>query len=251
MKRLVQARPACAEGFDPKLQCGPLSQAKKYKVTLTKLQRVYYQLCLAATAYPEEPACSEEANRMNRSSSRQSKKRWGLAGLFFSKLHDKICWYFYSRLRSLLACGPCAASGSSLSDARGLLSEVYIPPRPPSLPWSWESVRGWRTGVNETAPRRGEGAGESVSVCAHAGVCECESDCVGGGRDLCTEREREALGLHQTTQISTQSQRYRKEDQQKSMCMRERDAIDTLAVFSEHNAPIRTDRFQWFINYDN
>lgn len=33
---------------DPKFQCSPLSQAKKNIVTLTKLQRVYYQLSLVA-----------------------------------------------------------------------------------------------------------------------------------------------------------------------------------------------------------
>lgn len=59
----------------------------------------------------------------------------------------------------------CTASGSSLSVACGLLLEVYIQPRPPCL--KLESVRGWRTEVNETAPRREECAGEKC-LCVRA-----------------------------------------------------------------------------------
>lgn len=102
---------------------------------------------------------------------------------FLSELQKK-CWYFYSRLRSLLACGLCAASGSSLSVACGLLCEVYIQPRPPCS--KLESVRGWRTEVNETAPRRGGRGGGvvcggEVFVCARAGA---SVSAHGGGRNL-------------------------------------------------------------------
>lgn len=58
---------------DPKFQCSPLSQAKKNIVTLTKLQRVYYQLSLAALSR-ETGLCSGGSNWLNRSSSRQSVK---------------------------------------------------------------------------------------------------------------------------------------------------------------------------------
>lgn len=56
----------------------------------------------------------------------------------------------------------CTASGFQVySVARGLHREVYIQPRPPCS--ESESVRGWRTEVNETAPRRG-GEGRSKYV---------------------------------------------------------------------------------------
>lgn len=85
-----------------------------------------------------------------------------------SELQDG-CWYFYSRLRSLLACGLCTASGSSLSEACGLPREVYIQPRPPLL--KLEFVRGWRTKVNETASRR-EGGGDEYRA-GETRVCAC------------------------------------------------------------------------------
>lgn len=106
------------------------------------------------------------------------------------------------------------------------LGGIY--PTPPPL-LKLESVRGWRTEVNETAPRRGESAGEKCS-CVRA--CACVSVRVtvsahGGGRreeggEFESEEEGGTCGRetetndceHQTTQISTQSQRYRKEDQQ-------------------------------------
>lgn len=43
-----QPTPHTHRRIDPKFQCSPLSQAKKYKTTQTKLQRVYYQLSLDA-----------------------------------------------------------------------------------------------------------------------------------------------------------------------------------------------------------
>lgn len=154
---------------DPKFQCSPLSQAKKNIVTLTKLQRVYYQLSLAALSR-ETGVCSGGSNWLNRSSSRQSVKTNAWFRLsFLSKLQDKS-WYFYSRLRSLLACGLCTASGSSLSVACGLLLEVYIQPRPPCS--KLESVRGWRTEVNETATRRGEQHAGEKCLCTRVQVWE-------------------------------------------------------------------------------
>lgn len=123
----------------------------------------------------------------------------------------------------------CTASGSNLSVACGLLLEVYILPRPPRL--KLESVRGWRTEVNETAPRRGECAGETclcVCACACVSVRVTVSEEGGGmefeseekGRGLCRETEANDYE-HQTTQISTQSQRYRKEDQRnRRACMK-------------------------------
>lgn len=59
------------------------------------------------------------------------------------------CWYFYSRLQSLLACG-LFAPVPSRSGARGLQRELYIQPRLPSPLLCGESARG----LNETAMLR-------------------------------------------------------------------------------------------------
>lgn len=144
------------EGVDPKFQCSPLSQAKKNlsdsnqtpKSLLPTLFRCYVQ---------RNWGYSGETNWLRvgaPADSPQNQTLWSRLS-FLSKLQDK-CWYFYSRLRSLLACGLCTASGSSLSVACGLLVEVYIQPRPPSSPASsWSQCV---DEVNETAPRR-EGGG--------------------------------------------------------------------------------------------
>lgn len=188
---------------DPKFQCSPLSQAKKNsdsnqtpKSLLPTLFSCYMSRenwCIAEwqIGWIGAPADSP-----------QNQKRCGLACLFRSKLQDK-CWYFYSRLRSLLACGLCTASGSSLSVACGLLLEVYILPRPPCS--KLESVRGWRTEVNETAPRRGRGVcGGRECLCASVRVtvseegggrgrdCGCEEK---GGREggICAWRQRQTI----------------------------------------------------------
>ncbi len=57
---------------------------RKNIVTLTKLQRVYYQLSLDAIAYPEKLAYSGVANRLYRSSSRQSAEPNAVVSLVFS-----------------------------------------------------------------------------------------------------------------------------------------------------------------------
>ena len=126
-----QARPPrrLARSLAPKFQCSPLSQGEGNKVTRIKLQRVYYQLSLAALSRKREGAgcCSGLADgwvpELQETSPRDQ--------CLLSTLRDHFSWYFYSRLRSLLACGRCTASGSSVSAARGLLSEVYIQPPPP------------------------------------------------------------------------------------------------------------------------
>lgn len=73
-----QARP---NRVDPKFQCSPLSQAKKNKMTQTKLQRVYYQLSLAALVQKSGERRRDKLVVAELQQTVRGFKRFGLASL--------------------------------------------------------------------------------------------------------------------------------------------------------------------------
>lgn len=168
---------------DPRFQCSPLSQAKKKETTQTKLQRVYYQLSFSRFC-PEVLAKDGVTNwwlvELQQTVRGPRKTRRSGVSLSSRTVVGTSTPGFGVFLLVVFA----LQSGSNLSEACGLLREVYIsdPAPPPCLLLKLEFVRGWRTKLNETASIR-EGGGDECCA-GETRLCAC-------AQELERERERE------------------------------------------------------------
>lgn len=112
-----------------------LTNSKEFTTNSVVSMRVAARSRLEGVARAERPIArssrsfpaGRESARRNKSSASLLSARKNRGGKSSSRTG---CWYFYSRLQSLLACG-LFAPVPSLSGARGLHQELYIQPRPP------------------------------------------------------------------------------------------------------------------------